>query len=256
MLRRWLLLTASLTSLAFASEPQISSVAALPSQNSLLTVSGQSRTPIIPVSEPITFVPVTATAQPFVETLTCKLRSAKEQRMFKLISFQATSIPATTIPSARPTLFGTNTPGQWPRPHHKLDIPGSPLYLTILDYGLPVDPGLKEDVISNLALIVADVDRGGDPDQVLSTVTYTKGLVSFQIAHRIPGNPYGVERKEVLLVLETVGGLIVSDGPRRIQTAFISRGHLLVGKFALDLTVPGSFGVSQSPQNSSTAIPR
>lgn len=168
--------------------------------------------------------------------------------MFQLIFSQAT-----TNPAARSTLFSTNSPGQWPRLRQKLDIPGTLLYLTILDYGLPVDPSFKEDIISNLALIVIDVDHGGNPDQALSAVTYTKGLVSFQYAHRVPWSPYGVKREEMSLVLETVGGLIVADGPRRIQTAFISSGHFLVGAFALYLSVPGS---SQPPQNTSLGVPR
>ncbi len=81
----WVLLTASLTSLAFAVEPQISSVAALSSQETLLPVSAQSRTPIVPVSEPITFVKATATAPPFFGTLSRKPSCSKEQGVFQLI---------------------------------------------------------------------------------------------------------------------------------------------------------------------------
>ena len=90
-------------------------------------------------------------------------------------------------------------------------------------------------------------------------MTYTKSIVSFEYVHRVPLSPYGVSRKEAALVLETIGGLILADGPRRIQIAFLSRGNYLVGRFALkfgDLGVPGSSSMRQSPQNTSLAGPR
>lgn len=243
----WVLLTASLTSLAFAVEPQISSVAALSSQEILLPVSAQSRTPIVPVSAPITFVKATATAPPFFGTLSRKLFCSKEQGVFQLIPFIATSTQALANPNVRPTQFSTEPLGKWPRQRHPFDIPQSLLYLTVLKYGLPVDPGLKGDVLSNLALIVGEIDHGGNSGQVLSTATITKSLVDFQYAHRSPLSSYEVSRAEILLLLETIGGLTVADGPRSIQQAFISRGNYLVGQFALIIGVPVS-------QNTSAAI--
>jgi len=249
------LIQVSLTGLCFAVEPQISSIASLPSQNTLLTVSAQSKTPIVPVTEPITFVPVTATAPPFLGVLARKLLDLKKQNVFQLTFLQASSLQAITSPSSSPSQISTDTPFEWPQRQHTVDIPGSLLYLTILEYGLPVDPGFKEDIISNLALIGAEIEHGGIPGEVLSTATYTKSIVSFQYAHRVPLSPYGVTRKDLSVVLEAIGSLTVLDGPRRIQTAFISRRRALVGKFSLNLNVLGSTSVSQLPQNSSLAIP-
>lgn len=78
MLFCWLLLIAFLSSFAFAVEPHISSIAALPSQDTLLAGSARSRTPIVPVSEPIVFVPATATAPLFGVLARKLLRSEKQ----------------------------------------------------------------------------------------------------------------------------------------------------------------------------------
>jgi hypothetical protein len=159
----------------------------------------------------------------------------------------ATSTQAIADPKVRPTQFSTEPLGKWPRQRYPFDIPQSLLYLTVLKYGLPVDPDLKGAILSNLALIVGEINHGGNSSQVLSTATITKSLVNFQYAPRSQLSSYEVSRAEILLLLETIGGLTVADGPRSIQQAFISREKYLVGQFALNIGVPIS-------QNTSAAI--
>lgn len=110
------------------------------------------------------------------------------------------------------------------------------LVLEISIYGQSFEPDLKEDVLDDLADIAARLDLDGEPDDLL--------LRHFDITGRFLWFLYypnrrmidELKRSELSRVLDTVGGLMMLDGPREIHATVLELSIEFDSRFMLRKT--------------------
>lgn len=223
---RWLIVpTLLFASSCVAPEPVLSSVASLVSFSTLATEVLPSWTTVTPVSGPIAYVPVTATAPRFCGTLDSEACSALYQPTPSVFSDASQIITASPAVDTGPA----DKNSRWPGTRGSIQLPGFRLFLTILEYGFPIVRDLEEDIVSDLALLATDFEKV-DPNGLFPATTLKKKLVELDIT---PRNGTDLRNREVVSALTTISALTKSDGPRMIKMGFISRGVILIGQFSL-----------------------
>lgn len=148
-------------------------------------------------------------------------------------------LPSQNTTSTSPFLKGTSRPGKWPPTPARIDAGSHNIYIMINDYGSTFDRRSSYDILSNIALIAVAIEFGGIHEQSPSTESWTKGIVTLRYPHQRATNR--LSRRELLVVLDTIGALIILDGPREIRTAYFIRELLFTGMFSLTITLPGPF---------------
>ena len=147
-------------------------------------------------------------------------------------------LPTQTTPTPSPHSNITTTPGKWPPlPHGRIDITGPDLYIDINSYGRFVSPFLLQDVTANLALIVINISRGGNPDRVMPNFTFVGNIITFRYTFRRPFDRTGIRRRDLIETLEMIGGLMLIDGIREVGAADIYRMGINLGTFSLNINV-------------------
>ena len=175
------ILLASQTDLCFALGPQHSCTFQVSLQNISFSLLPQYNTATASEIEP-TIVPVIATVPIIFGTLSRMLLKSKVPCVRLLTLFKAIFSHSFSTVQVR-----TNTYGKRPPPPARIDVPGFLLYMTILGYGIPVDSGLKEEVISYLAIVIFELNQGGDLGDILSTKKFESGIISLQYSCRRSG---------------------------------------------------------------------
>lgn len=244
----WLVIPACLfPSLCVAPEPVLSSVASLVSLNTLVTEVIPPGETVAPVSGPITYVPVTATAPIFCGTLApddCSALFQPTPSVFSDVSQIVTSSGA--VSTGTPDKI-TEPVEKWPPIRGSLRIPGYRLNLIVYEYGFPMSRDLEKDIVSDLDLLVSEAQKS-DPNSVFSATTLRKKWVDFEFNPRMGTD---LKNQELAYVLTAIKTLTVSEGPRMIKTGFISRGIILVGEFSLSYNASSASGKPESSQNAS-----
>ena len=88
---------------------------------------------------------------------------------------------------------------------------------------------------SHLAIIIIKINMAGAPNDVMPDCTATTAMLSFLFASRRAFRQDGIRRRELVAVLETVGGLMLVDGIREVGVADIYRVESDMGGFSLKL---------------------
>lgn len=112
--------------------------------------------------------------------------------------------------------------------------------MTINEYGHLVDPRSSARIDEGLFAIENEIRTGGDIYQILPHTLLKIGVVSLEYTPQAVGVVPGLQRRELLLVLDTIFALLGSDGLRRIRSSFITRGGRGGGQLgSLILIYPG-----------------
>lgn len=137
------------------------------------------------------------------------------------------------------------TPGKWPpTPHGRLEPPfdyGSQIYLTINSYGLPLarrDLDSNRTIIASLGLLFYELEKAGEASEILSYTEVDKGAVMLKYYPWEILGTWGLRRCELALFVETIGGLAIVEGPRRIQSSYVVRDGREVGRLTLGISQP------------------
>lgn len=135
------------------------------------------------------------------------------------------------------------TPGNWPlTPNGRLEPPydyGSQIYLTINSYGLPLarrDFHSNRTIIAYLGLLLHELEKAGEASDILSYTEVDKGVVVLKYYPWEILGTWGLRRCELVLFLETIGGLAIVKGPRRIQSSYVVRDGREVGRLILGIS--------------------
>lgn len=136
------------------------------------------------------------------------------------------------------------TPGKWPPPiHGRLEPPynnyGAQIYVTINSYGLPLarrDLNSNRTIIAYLALLLHDIEKAGDASDILPYTEVDKAGVMLKYYPWEILGIWGLRRRELALIVETIGGVAIVEGPRRIQSSYVFRDRREVGRLVLGIS--------------------
>lgn len=77
--------------------------------------------------------------------------------------------------------------------------------------------------------------QGGGLRDILPYMALKSSMVTFKYTPQYVGGDPGLRRRELSSLLDTIGGPIILDGPRRMRSAYVIRGGREVGSLISSL---------------------
>lgn len=87
-------------------------------------------------------------------------------------------------------------------------------------------------------MIIGEIESEGSPDDFMFGIRIKHGVVGLRFVPKITALPWRIRRKDLVTVLETIGGLTIIDGPREVRSAYVSKEGFTTGWFHMLMSKP------------------